>query len=158
MQKSKKETKKLPEILRYLSCSVVVTAVSWSTYTLLLRYAVCGVFFSNLLSWILATLVSFFVNKLWVFQSFTWNRQRIFKEAVSFFSARIFSGAIEIFGVPLLEKIGFDRPFFLILDNYHLQSEILHTAGLYSKIGVGFIVLVLNYVVSKMFVFIIKIK
>lgn len=142
---------KIFEILRYLSCSVVITVISWGSYIIFAKSL--SVFLSNLLSWILATAAAFFVNKLWVFQSFTFKIKALSKEFATFISSRILSGAVEIAGVPLLKYIGFDKPFYKLLTNLKIESEILFTIGLYSKIAVGAIVLVLNYITAKIFVF-----
>ncbi len=144
---------KLNEILRYLSCAVVITVINWGSYSLFVNKLGFEVFWGNLSSWILANISAFFVNKLWVFQSFSWKKKDIVKEAVSFFSARIFSGAVEIIGVPLLEKLSFDTIFYTVFTKLGVTASILYTDGIYSKIGIGAIILVLNYVLSKVFVF-----
>ncbi len=144
---------RLVEILRYLSCTVVITTISWGSYALFVDKCHWSVFVSNLLSWLLATVISFFVNKLWVFRSYTFEKKAFAKEFTTFFSSRIISGILEIFGVPLLEKIHFDSPFYSLADNLKLRAEFFHTDGIYSKIGMGIIVLILNYIFAKLFVF-----
>lgn len=144
---------KLFEILRYLSCSVVITIISWGSYAIFINQLNLSVFWGNLFSWLLATSASFFVNKLWVFQSYTWEKSAVLKEFTGFFSARIISGIIEIGGVPILEKISFDKPFYSFGLKLGIKAEVFFTDGIYSKIAVGIIVLILNYVVAKIFVF-----
>ena len=144
---------RITEVLRYLSCTVVITSISWGSYALFIDKCRLSVFVSNLLSWLLATLCSFFVNKLWVFRSYTFEKKAVAKEFTTFFSSRILSGVLEIFGVPLLEKIHFDSPFYALADKLNLTAEFFHTDGIYSKVGMGIIVLILNYFFAKLFVF-----
>lgn len=144
---------KLNEILRYLSCAVIITVINWGSYSLFVNKLGFAVFWGNLTSWILANISAFFVNKLWVFQSYTWKKTDLTKEIVSFFSARVFSGAVEIIGVPILEKLSFDMIFYSLLTKLGVTASVLFTDGIYSKIGIGAIILVLNYVLSKVFVF-----
>ncbi|MBR1763594.1 MAG: GtrA family protein [Eubacterium sp.] len=141
------------EIMRYLSCTVVITTVSWGSYAIFVDKLNMSVFLSNLLSWLLATSLSFFVNKLWVFQSYTFKKDELIKEFITFFSSRIFSGVIEIGGVPLLEKIRFDKPFYTLAEKIGLSLEFFFTDGIYSKIFSGIIVLILNYIFAKLLVF-----
>ena len=144
---------KIPEILRYLSCTVVITTISWGSYAIFVDKIHLSVFVSNLLSWLIATLSAFFINKLWVFQSYNFERKAFIKEFTTFISSRILSGILEVFGVPLLEKIGFDKPFFVLVDKLNISLEFFHTDGIYSKIAMGIIVLILNYIFAKLFVF-----
>ncbi len=144
---------KIPEILRYLSCTVVITIISWGSYALFVDKAELSVFLSNLLSWLIATLSAFFINKLWVFQSYRFERKIFLKEFATFISSRILSGVLEICGVPLLEKVGFDKPFYILADKIHITLKFFYTDGIYSKIAMGIIVLILNYVFAKFFVF-----
>lgn len=147
---------RITEILRYLSCTVVITTISWGSYALFVDKCGLSVFISNLLSWLIATLTSFFVNKLWVFRSYTFEKKAVAKEFTTFFSSRILSGVLEIFGVPLLERFHFDSPFYALADKLKMTAEFFHTDGIYSKIGIGIIVLVLNYIFAKLFVFKVK--
>ena len=144
---------RIPEILRYLSCTVVITTISWGSYAIFVDKCHWSIFVSNLLSWLIATLSSFFVNKLWVFRSYTFEKKAFFKEFTTFFSSRIISGVLEVFGVPLLEKVHFDSPFYALADKLGLKAEFFHTNGIYSKIAMGIIVLILNYIFAKLLVF-----
>ena len=132
---------------------MVITVISWGSYVLFIGKCSLSVFIANLLSWLLATLVSFFVNKLWVFQSYTFDRKAVIRKFTAFFSSRIVSGVLEILGVPLLERIRFDMPFYSLAQKLNLRLEFFFTDGIYSKIAMGIIVLIINYVIAKLFVF-----
>ncbi len=144
---------KYKEIIIYVVFGLLTTVVSWLSYALFANVFGLRVFFSNLFSWIFAVSFAFVTNKLWVFESKTWNLKVVTKEAAAFFSSRIFTGVIEILSVPLLVKTGIDSFFTSVFQKLHLGFSFLMTEGMCSKIAVSVIVIILNYVLSKMFVF-----
>ena len=77
----------------------------------------------------------------------------VIKEAISFVASRGITGVIEIVAVPLMAKLGFDSIFFGILKSGGITAKILYTDGIYSKVAVAVIVVILNYVFSKLIVF-----
>ena len=98
------------------------------------------VLISNVVSWICAISFAFFTNKLWVFQSKSWKACDWIPEFGKFFSARVATGIIEILAVPLLVGIGLDQ-------------TILGIEGMAAKVIVSVLVVVLNYIFSKLFIF-----
>ncbi len=142
------------EIVSYLFWGVMSTIVSWGTYSIFAvifrnNTAVIHflsietpyvVFVSNVLSWICAALFAFIVNKLWVFQSKSWKANVWLPEFWKFLSARIITGILEIVGVPLLVGLGLDQ-------------TILGIEGMVAKVIVSVLVVLLNYVFSKLFIF-----
>lgn len=150
------------EIITYIIFGILSTIVSWGSYILLINFfelfesfAINSkIFIANCLSWLCAVIFAFITNKLWVFNSKSWSHKVFFKELTAFFSSRIVTGIIEIVGVPVLSKIGVDGVFFAILNKTTLKSiDFLFSDGLYSKILISVIVVILNYVFSKLFVF-----
>lgn len=141
------------EILMYLIFGVLTTIVSWGTYTVFVNSCKMSVFWSNVLSWICAVTFAYITNKLWVFESKSWELKFVIKEAVSFFASRGVTGVIEIVCVPLLVKTSFDNLFYNLLEKMGIQMKILFTDGIYSKIVVSFVIVILNYVFSKLIVF-----
>lgn len=144
---------KTKEIIMYLIFGVLTTLVSWGTYVLFANPLGLGVFVSNLLSWICAVIFAFFTNKLWVFDSKSFKTKTLLKEASAFVASRGITGIFEIVFVPLISKIGFDNLFYPLFKNAGITLKILYTDGIYSKIAVAVIVVILNYVFSKLFVF-----
>ena len=131
----------------YLIFGVLTTFVSWGSYALF--EMLLGVFISdaivlssvaNVLSWIMAVLFAFVTNKLWVFESKSWKGSILLKELGSFVGSRLLTGVLEWFGVPLLMLIGLDQP-------------ILGIEGMLAKILISVIVVILNYILSKLLVF-----
>lgn len=144
---------KYKEIITYIIFGVLTTLVSWVSYALFANVCHLSVFFSNLFSWVFAVSFAFVTNKIWVFRSLTWKPKIILKEVVAFLSSRIFTGVIEIVSVPLLVKVGADAFFTSLLVKLHLGFDFLMTEGLCSKILISVVVIILNYILSKLFVF-----
>lgn len=128
------------EIFSYIFFGVMTTVVNWVVYTALVKGAGAGITVSNTLAWIAAVIFAFVTNKLWVFESKSFKPSVVSREFVSFIASRAVTGALEIFGVPLLVKLGLDQKIFGI-------------DGAISKIIVSVAVIILNYVFSKIIVF-----
>ena len=140
------------EIAMYIVFGVLTTLVGWGSY-ILFEKALKSVFWANLLSWVCAVSFAYVTNKLWVFESKSWRGKILLKEISTFLASRGITGVLEIVSVPLLAKWGFDNPFFALAKGANLKADILYTDGLYSKIAVAVIVVILNYVFSKLIVF-----
>lgn len=130
------------EIILYLIFGVLTTVVSWGTYILFANDKFLGlsITVSKVLSWICAVLFAFFTNKSWVFRSTSWKATTFFRELFSFFGARAVTGALEIFGTPALVRAG-------------VTQKIFGTKGMLANILVSVIVVILNYVFSKLLIF-----
>lgn len=86
---------------------------------------------SNAIAWFLSVLFAYVTNRIWVFESKSPN---ILKEMSLFFGGRIFSGVVDM----LL--------MYTFIDLLVFDSTI-------SKIVVQIIVIILNYIFSKLIVF-----
>lgn len=142
------------EVISYLFWGVMTTVVSWASYSIFAivfkgQISVVQLFgmemsmvvlIANILSWICAITFAFVVNKLWVFESKSWKRSVWLSELWKFLSARIVTGILEIVAVPLLVGIG-------------LSQTIFGVEGMVAKVLVSVVVVVLNYVFSKLFIF-----
>lgn len=162
----KKLYKKYEEIIVYIFYGVLATIVSWGSYALFERIFNFGtsdvlghklnldIIVSNTLSWTLAMVFAFFTNKLRVFKSKSFEPKLVTREFLSFAASRGVTGAIELIGVPLLAKAGFDSPFINLVHSLNLDGiKILLTDGIYSKVSISVIIVILNYVFSKLIVF-----
>lgn len=139
----------LREIIMYMVFGVLTTVVSWGTYAVFTTFIPTFSFWgitvdltttSNVLSWVCAVVFAYVTNKLWVFESKSLKPSVAIKEFWLFVSSRLLTGVIEWVGLPLLIKIGFDQ-------------AILGIEGMLAKILVSVIVVILNYVFSKLFIF-----
>lgn len=86
---------------------------------------------SNVLAWFFSVLFAYITNRIWVFES---KSPAILKEMSLFFGGRIFSGAVDT------------ALMYLFIDVLTIGNTI-------SKIVVQIIVIILNYVFSKLIVF-----
>lgn len=137
--------RKYKEIVNYLIFGVLTTAVNWVTYILLVKLAGMGatdtkITIANAIAWVVAVTFAFITNKLWVFESRSFSANVFWKEAAAFFGARIFTGLFEMFLPTALMKLGMDQPLFGV-------------EGFLAKIVTSVLVIILNYVLSKLLVF-----
>ncbi len=89
---------------------------------------------ANFIAWIAAVIFAFITNKLWVFESKSWKPAVAGKEFVSFMGARVFSFVIETI-------------FMFVLVTLLSCHEFI------AKVIVGVIVIILNYIFSKLWIF-----
>ena len=89
---------------------------------------------ANTIAWVVGVLFAFFTNKLFVFESKSWKPSVAGKEFIAFVGARILSFVAE------------SVLMFLMV-------TVLSWNELIAKIIVGIVVIVMNYVFSKLFIF-----
>ena len=124
---------KYKEILWYGFFGVFTTLINIISFNILDKVGV-EVYLANFIAWVLSVLFAFITNKLFVFNSKSFNIKVLLKEMVAFFVARIVSLGIDMAGMYLL-------------------LEIFKFGKMPAKIIVNVIVIVANYVFSKLFVF-----
>lgn len=126
--------KRHKEILLYIifgGCTVLINiATYYLFYNVLSLSNVC----SNIIAWVVAVLFAFITNKIWVFNSKSFDKKIIVKEIASFTTCRLTTGIIDLIIM------------YLSVDVF-LQNEIIW------KIISNIIVIILNYVASKILVF-----
>lgn len=120
------------QIFLYLVFGVLTTLVDWITYAILWRIGV-DYRVSTGLAWFFAVVFAFFTNRTYVFNS-SKDVNGMLKEASTFFVSRISSGVINLLGM------------ILLVDGLQINEFI-------SKAIMSIAVLILNYVLSKFFVF-----
>ena len=122
------------EGMRYLVFGVLTTLLNLLIFTICCRIIKIPVLISTIISWIIAVLFAYVTNKLYVFDSKVIQKKELAREIISFFYARIITLVIEIvFLWATVIKLGF--------------NEII------MKIIVNIIVIILNFVFSKIFIF-----
>ena len=122
------------ELIRYGVIGVATTVVSFGTLWLFVNAARLDANLSNVLSIVCAVLFAYAANKLFVFRSHCGTRAALVREAVSFFAAR---------GIAMLVEAG----------GFSLLYELCRVPYMVSKLVISVVVLVLNYVLSKLVVF-----
>ncbi len=136
-----KPYKKHKEVLLYLFFGVLTTAVSFLTAGLskaVLESAGVGAdgvsLASTCFSWVCAVTFAYVTNRIWVFSSEARGAKAILNEAAGFYGGRLFTLLVET----VMMWVGYSRLDF----NYWI-----------TKIVANVVVLILNYVISKLFVF-----
>ena len=136
---------KYRELILYVIFGAATTLVSMAVFSLAQKLFAppltdAQLNICNAVSWAAAVSFAFVTNKLFVFESKSWRPALALREAAAFLGSRLFSGAVELLGFPLLLKLGLDRTLFGI-------------EGFWAKAAITVIVIVLNYVLSKLLVF-----
>lgn len=124
----------IKETFLYLIFGVCTTIINTAVYALLYETNLMRNVPSNIIAWVLAVLFAFITNKLWVFKSRNMSRKELLNEVVSFFSCRIATGVLDI----IIMYIGVNKLGFI---------------GVGVKVFSNIIVIVLNYVASKAYIF-----
>lgn len=130
MKRAKELWNHYHEVINYLIFGVLTTVVNIVTFYLLTAISIDWQI-SNIIAWIASVLFAYITNKKFVFES---KEKKILKEFLSFLSFRVLSLGIDMICM------------YLFIDLCHISSFI-------SKIIVNVIVIVLNYVFSKLFIF-----
>ena len=136
------------EGISYAFWCIMTTLVSWASYT---AYAylfgridrltpTVVALIANILSWVTAVTFSFVANKIRVFESKSWKPKVVIPEILKFYSTRAAVGFVETGLATLMVLIKLDRPLFGV-------------DGLISKMIVTPIIIIMNYLCGKFFVF-----
>lgn len=128
------EEKRLWEVFIYLFFGGLATVVNIVTYAMAFQLFHLSWPVSNAISWICSVLFAYVTNKVWVFQSKTGNFKELAWEFGKFVFARVVS-----FGMDMICM--------------YLFIDMLHTGNLIAKIITQVVVVIANYVFSKVFIF-----
>ena len=132
------------ETILYLIFGVLTTLINFVVFELCNRaFGEAYVLVSETIAFVVAVLFAFFTNKPFVFQSKDWSLKTLSRELPTFFGGRILSFLIEA-GLVLVAR-----------DLFHAgRYELLGLSGLtIAKIPISVIVVIMNYVFSKLLVF-----
>lgn len=134
VQKIRSLMEKYWDIIAYLVFGVLTTVVNYIIY--LPAYNILGLSasVSNILSWVVAVAFAYLTNKPFVFKSHDWSKETVIPELTKFVSCRIASGAAET--VILLVAV-----------------DILGLNGNIWKLITQVLVVIMNYIFSKLIVF-----
>ena len=148
MKKIKELILKYKELIVYVIFGGLTTVVNLVVFTLSgmalgdERYLV-----SNVIAWFAAVIFAYITNKLWVFESKSWSIKVLLKEIPSFFAARVLSFLIEEFGLYVfVDLLSFNEISLKIL-SFEIGGELI------AKAILAVIVVILNYVFSKLVIF-----
>lgn len=134
MDKFRNFLKKHREILAYMFFGVMTTVVNYAVYIPAYNLAHLPAVFSNMLAWLASVIFAFLTNKPFVFHSHNWSAKVVLPELGKFMSCRLSTGLLET-GI------------------IFLSVDILHGNGNLWKLLTSVVVVIVNYVVSKLLVF-----
>ena len=125
---------KYKELINYGIFGVLTTAVNYVMYVLCAKLLNIDMLISTFIAWFVSVLFAYVTNKKYVFESKTNKKTEIFREIVSFISFRILSGIIDMIVM-------------------YITVDLLELNDLIMKLVSNIIVIILNYVFSKLFIF-----
>ena len=122
------------DILAYLFFGVLTTAVNYLIYLPCYNWLNISATLSNMIAWVVAVAFAYLTNKPFVFRSHDWSWKTVGPELAKFVGCRIGSGLLETAAI------------FLTVD-------CLHWIGNVMKLILAVVVVILNYIGSKLLVF-----
>ena len=126
--------RKYQDVLSYLFFGVLTTVVNFLVYYPLTNLLGMNATLANVIAWAVSVAFAFVTNKPFVFKSHDWSASVVVQELTLFVGTRIGSGALET------------AMIFLLVDCLSLDGNIV-------KIAVSVLVVVINYIGSKLLVF-----
>lgn len=124
---------KYREVLLYLVFGGLTTLINIISFYILRKLNI-KIYTSNVIAWILSVLFAFITNKLFVFESKNKKAKENVKEVISFFFFRVLS-------------LIFDMAFMYVMIQIFTANEM------FSKVISNILVIILNYLFSKLFIF-----
>ncbi|MBR2797460.1 MAG: GtrA family protein [Clostridia bacterium] len=118
----------------YVIFGVLTTVVNTIVYWICAHIFRLSVIASSVIAWSLAVLFAYLTNRKWVFHSKAVTKAEIIREIVLFYFGRLATGAIDLAGM-------------------YIFVDIMHINDMIAKIGMNVVVIILNYIASKFFIF-----
>ena len=151
MKMIKKLFIKYKELITYVIFGVLTTLVNFFAFWLFTKILGEELYLiNNAIAWVVGVIFAYITNKLFVFESKSWDLKVVTKEITGFLGARIFSFLVEEGGMFLfITVLGLGEKSLTIL-NLTITGQFI------VKILLAVIVVILNYIFSKFFIFRIK--
>lgn len=142
--KIKQLYKKYEDMILYIIFGVLTTIVSYASY--FIARNVMTVAAANIVSWVCAVTFAFITNKKYVFKSKTDTAKAWITEALSFYAARLLTGLVET----VIMALCADKYSEFFCSLFRVEPKINE---LIFKIIANVIILIMNYVISKLVIF-----
>lgn len=126
--------KQFKEQILYIVFGVLTTAINIVSFFALTRVIGLGLILSNIIAWILSVLFAFVTNKIYVFDSRNYTAPVVLRELIDFTVSRGATGLLD-------------------LGLMYLFVSVIGIEDMISKIVINIIVIILNYILSKVYVF-----
>ena len=128
--------KKYDEIIKYLIFGVLTTIISLFTYYLLVATILSPnnkleLQIANIISWIISVTFAYITNKKYVFKS---TNKPIIKEISEFYTGRLFSLLVDMILM------------YIFVSIINLNDKLI-------KLIIQIIIIILNYIISKLIIF-----
>ncbi len=134
IRKLKPFYEKRKDIVLYIFFGGLTTVVSFVVFWFFVDVIPLDPLIANTISWVLAVAFAFFTNRVWVFNSPTETIPAFLKQLFLFYAGRLLSFGVETIIIWIfITKLGFN--------------------DLLIKLAATVIVLILNYIISKVIVF-----
>jgi len=125
---------KYKEMILYVFFGGCTTLVNIVCYYISAHYLLLNTSISTIVAWIISVAFAYITNKIWVFESKSTDSNTLIKEIVSFVSCRFATGVMD-----LVIMIVF--------------VDVLLFNDLFIKIISNILVIVFNYIASKLYIF-----
>lgn len=122
------------EIIMYLIFGTLTTLLNFLVFQYCSKIINLNVLMANIIAWVAGVIFAFITNKLFVFESKSKESKTIFKELTTFTTSRLLTLGLE------------EIMIFVFITKMGLNSTII-------KLIAQFLVVVSNYMLSKIFVF-----
>ena len=126
--------KKYKQMILYLLFGGLTTAANIVAYWLMAHIVHAGTTVSTVVAWAAAVLFAYATNRKWVFESKESSAAGVIKEMASFFACRMLTGALDV------------AIMYVFVDVLCFNDMLI-------KIVSNLLVIILNYIASKLFVF-----
>lgn len=130
----RKLIEKYKDVIPYLIFGVLTTLVNIVSYWVLAHPLRVGVMVSTVVAWILSVLFAYVTNRKWVFHSEVHTVPEVIREMVYFFGCRLATGLMDM--------------LFMYIFAVRMQLD-----DTWVKIGSNVVVVILNYLASKLLIF-----
>lgn len=125
---------KYKSLISYAFFGVCTTAVNVISYYIFISITGISNVVSTVIAWFLAVLFAYITNKLWVFESKSFERRVLVKEILAFFGCRLTTGVLDVVVM-------------------YMAVDVIHSNGTIWKIISNIIVIIINYIASKLVIF-----
>lgn len=126
--------KKYEEVISYLFFGGLTTLVNYIVYLPCYNLLHLSGALSNAIAWVAAVAFAYVTNKPFVFKSHDWSVKTVIPELTKFVSCRVGSGLLET------------AIIFALVDWLGLNGNVI-------KLATSILVVILNYIASKLLVF-----
>lgn len=134
MNKIRELLEKYRELISYVFWGVMTTLVNYVVYFICTKAIGIDYLIANVIAWFVAVVFAFWVNKVYVFHSYQKDAKTMVREFGTFVSARILSGVLET------------GMLALFVETMHFNDSVI-------KIIASVLVVIINYILSKLIIF-----